>query len=56
MNPADATREIGWNISAIWLMYVLLVPTLVVAGYGLWLRFRLWRCGEPVIRFDDPAK
>jgi len=34
MNPELATREIGWNISYIWLMYVLLAPTVVVAGYG----------------------
>ena len=56
MNPADATREIGWNISAIWLMYVLLAPTLVVAGYGLWRHIRLWRCGQPALRFDCPVK
>jgi Fe-S oxidoreductase/nitrate reductase gamma subunit len=54
MNPAEATREIGWNISAVWLMYVLLVPTLVVAGYGLWRHIRLWRCGQPALRFDRP--
>ena len=56
MNPADATREIGWNISAIWLMYLLLAPTLVAAGFGLWGRVRLWRCGQKVARFDRPAK
>jgi len=56
MNPTDATREIGWNISAIWLMYLLLAPTLVAAGFGLWGRVRLWRCGQPVARFDRPAK
>ena len=56
MNPAEATREIGWNISAIWLMYLLLAPTLVVAGYGLWRRIRLWRCGRPVARLDRPAE
>jgi Fe-S oxidoreductase/nitrate reductase gamma subunit len=56
MNPADATREIGWNISVIWLMYVLLAPTLVVAGYGLWRHIRLWRCGQPALRLDRPAQ
>jgi Fe-S oxidoreductase/nitrate reductase gamma subunit len=56
MNPADATREIGWNISAIWLMYLLLAPTLAAAGYGLWGRIRLWRCGQPAARFDRPAE
>lgn len=56
MNGADATREIGWNISAIWLMYLLLMPTLVVAGYGLWSRIRLWRCGRPAVRFDHPVR
>ena len=56
MNPADATREIGWNISAIWLMYVLLAPTMAVAGYGLWRHIRLWRCGQPALRFDRPVE
>jgi Fe-S oxidoreductase/nitrate reductase gamma subunit len=56
VNPAEATREIGWNISAIWLMYALLVPTLGVAGYGLWRRVRLWRCGQPAVRFDRPRE
>ena len=56
MNPAEATREIGWNISAIWLMYVMLVPTLAIAGYGLWRLIRLWRCGQPAPRFDRPAE
>jgi len=56
MNGADATREIGWNISTIWLMYLLLVPTLAVSCYGLWLRIRLWRCGRPTHRFDHPAR
>lgn len=54
MNPAEATREIGWNISGIWLMYLLLAPTLVAAGFGLWGRVRLWHCGQPVARFDRP--
>jgi Fe-S oxidoreductase/nitrate reductase gamma subunit len=56
MNVAEATREIGWNISAIWLIYLLLVPTVMVAGYGLWRRLRLWRCGQPVARFDRPVQ
>ncbi len=56
MTPDLATREIGWNISVIWLMYLLLVPTVVVAGYGLWWRIRLWRCGRPVARLDRPAE
>jgi Fe-S oxidoreductase/nitrate reductase gamma subunit len=56
MNPELATREIGWNISYIWMMYVLLVPTLAVAGCGLWRRIRLWRCGQEVVRFDRPLE
>jgi Fe-S oxidoreductase/nitrate reductase gamma subunit len=56
MNPELATREIGWNISYIWLMYVLLAPTVVVAGYGFWRRIRLWRCGQEVIRLDRPLE
>jgi len=56
MTQEMATREICWNAPAVWLMYVLLVPTVLVAGYGLWRRYRLWRCGQPVWRFDRPLE
>jgi Fe-S oxidoreductase/nitrate reductase gamma subunit len=46
------TREIYWNISAVWLMYALFVPTLVIFAYGLLRRYRLWRLGKPEERFD----
>jgi Fe-S oxidoreductase/nitrate reductase gamma subunit len=56
MNPAEATREICWNVSPVWLMYLLLVPTVAVSGYGFWRRARLWRCGQPMQRFDRPLE
>ncbi len=56
MDRAEATRQICWNISQVWLMYVLFAPTVVVGGYGLWRRFRLWRAGQPVVRFDRPLE
>ena len=56
MNPAQATREIYWNISHIWPMYVLLLITLAVAGYGIYRRVSLWRCGLPIQRLDRPAE
>jgi Fe-S oxidoreductase/nitrate reductase gamma subunit len=56
MIPEPATREICWNVSGVWLMYLLLVPTVLMAGYGLWRRFRLWRCGQPVVRLDRPLE
>lgn len=46
------TREIYWNVSAVWVMYALLVPTLLISGYGFYLRYRLWRSGKPEQRFD----
>jgi Fe-S oxidoreductase/nitrate reductase gamma subunit len=49
------TRQIYWNISQIWLMYVLLLPTLVIALYGIYRHFRRWRRGLPSARFDRPA-
>ena len=52
MNSAEATREVYWNIELVWLMYVLLVPTVIVGGYGIYRRFRLWRLGQPALRFD----
>jgi Fe-S oxidoreductase/nitrate reductase gamma subunit len=46
------TREIYWNISAVWLMYVLLIPALLAAGYGFYRHYRLWRLGKAEPRFD----
>ena len=56
MNPAEATRQIYWNVSHIWLMYALLLPTLAVAAWGVYRRVRLWRLGKPLARFDHPAE
>ena len=55
MNPADATRQIYWNISHIWVMYLLLLPTAAVACYGIYRHFARWRSGLPAARFDRPA-
>jgi Fe-S oxidoreductase len=56
VNPAGATREVFWNITHIWVMYALLVPTSLIAGYGLYRKIRLWRAGKPLARFDRPAE
>ncbi|GBC81831.1 Lactate utilization protein A [bacterium HR10] len=41
------TREVYWNIHHVWIMYALLVPTLLIFGYGVYRRLRLWRRGRP---------
>jgi Fe-S oxidoreductase/nitrate reductase gamma subunit len=56
MSPAQATRDVFWNIGHAWVMYVLLVPTAAAAGYGLYRRWRLWRQGQPECRFDRPMR
>ncbi|HEX8494969.1 MAG TPA: heterodisulfide reductase-related iron-sulfur binding cluster [Pyrinomonadaceae bacterium] len=56
MNSSEATRQIYWNISHIWVMYAMLVPTAVVAGYGIYRHFSRWRRGLPLARFDRPMK
>ena len=50
----EATREICWNIRHAWLMYVLLVPALGVAGWGLARRVARWRRARPGLRLDRP--
>lgn len=45
------TREVYWNITGVWVMYVLLIPTIIVFAYGLYRRYRLWRLGKPEKRF-----
>ncbi len=54
MNSDQATRIVLWNIDHSWLMYVLLLPTLAIAAYGVWRRVNKWRQGQPVARFDRP--
>jgi len=56
MNPAEATREVYWNISNHWLVYVLLVPTVLVGGWGFVRKLRLWRVGHSAARFDRPGE
>jgi hypothetical protein len=50
----EATRQIYWNVSHVWVMYALLVPTALVAGYGVYRHWSRWRRGRPVERFDRP--
>ena len=54
MNPAGATRQIYWNISHIWAMYVLLAPALAIFVYGFYRQAKRWRRGTPAARFDQP--
>ena len=56
MNTTEATRQIYWNISHVGVMYVLLLPVLVVAGYGVYRHVMWWRQGLPLARFDRPAE
>ena len=51
----EATRQIYWNISHVWVMYALLAPTAAVAAYGLYRHLSRWRRGRPATRFDRPA-
>jgi Fe-S oxidoreductase/nitrate reductase gamma subunit len=56
MNTAEATRQIYWNISHIWGMYALLLPTAAIAGYGVYRHTSRWRRGQSAARFDRPAE
>lgn len=56
MNTATATRQIYWNISQMWVMYALLLPTAAIAGYGIYRHLSRWRRGLPLARFDRPAE
>ncbi len=55
MNTAEATRQIYWNISHIWVMYALLLPTAAIAAYGVYRHANRWRRGQRAARFDRPA-
>ncbi len=51
----SATREIYWNISHVWVMYALLVPTFAIGAWGILRRVQRWRRGGAAMRFDRPA-
>jgi Fe-S oxidoreductase len=52
----EATRQIYWNITHVWVMYALLAPTAAVAGYGVYRHLSRWRRGRPAARFDRPGE
>jgi Fe-S oxidoreductase/nitrate reductase gamma subunit len=52
MDVSQATREVYWNITHIWVMYLLLLPTVAIGFWGFYRRYRLWRVGQPTVRFD----
>jgi Fe-S oxidoreductase len=55
IQQVEATRPILWNITHVWVMYVMFVISLVIAGYGVYRRVAVWRRGLPADRFDRPA-
>lgn len=52
----EPTRQIYWNVSQVWAMYALLLPTALAAGYGVYRRWSRWRRGRPAARFDRPRE
>lgn len=54
MSADEATRQILWNISYGWLMYVLLIPAMAVFIYGFYQHIARWREGRALDRFDSP--
>jgi Fe-S oxidoreductase/nitrate reductase gamma subunit len=56
MSSAEATRQIYWNVSHLWVMYALLLPVVAVAGYGIYRHLSRWRRGLPAARFDRPVE
>jgi Fe-S oxidoreductase/nitrate reductase gamma subunit len=45
-DPIQATREIYWNVSHVWVMYLLFAVALAVFGFGTYRRVRSWREGK----------
>ncbi|HEY0173791.1 MAG TPA: (Fe-S)-binding protein [Pyrinomonadaceae bacterium] len=52
----EATREIYWNVTQVWVMYALLLPTALVGAFGVYRHLSRWRRGQPAARFDRPAE
>jgi Fe-S oxidoreductase/nitrate reductase gamma subunit len=43
---SEATRPLMWNISAVWVMYVLFAAALAVFAWGTYKRIKFWRRGK----------
>ena len=50
------TREIYWNISGIVWMYILLLLAMIPFCWQIYQRLRLWRLGQPEVRWDNPGR
>jgi len=47
MEPlSQATREILWNISHVWLIYALFAVVLAFFGFGVYRRIQFWKAGK----------
>jgi len=47
MTPlSEATRDLMWNVSHVWAMYVLFVIALCVCAWGVYKRVEFWRRGK----------
>jgi Fe-S oxidoreductase/nitrate reductase gamma subunit len=53
MDSTIASREIYWNIRGYLLLYPLLVCSISVLVYGIYLHYKKWRSGAPENRFDN---
>lgn len=49
----EAHREIFWEISNGWIVYILAVFAVAAFVYAVYKRIGLWRLGKPVNRFDS---
>ena len=56
MNPDGATREVLWNITHVWVMYLLFTISVAIASLGVYRRVARWRSGLPADRFDRPKE
>jgi Fe-S oxidoreductase/nitrate reductase gamma subunit len=54
----EPIRESFWNMPAAtqWILYIFLAIALGIFGYGFYRRIRLWRRGQPNLRWDRPGK
>jgi Fe-S oxidoreductase/nitrate reductase gamma subunit len=47
------TRQVYFNITQVWVMYLLFGITLAVFCHGIYRHWRRWQIGRPVDRFDQ---
>ena len=56
VDPNTPHREVYWNITGGWAIYLFLAAVISLVGYVVFRKVRLWALGRPSMRVDRPLQ